>query len=63
MGINCVYLSLYSYATEFIQKLIEDKTITEVNAFNLTYRYIDDVLSINNPKFAYWNPLLYLQIT
>ena len=63
MGINCAYLSLYSYATEFIQKLIEGKTITEDTAFNLTYRYIDDVLPLNNPKFAYWNPLLYQKIT
>jgi hypothetical protein len=53
---NCslllVYLFLYSYEAEFIQKLIKDKQITEVKAFNLTFMYIDDVLSITNPKFA-----------
>jgi len=42
---------------EFLQKLTprntEDKTI------NLTSRYIDDVLSINNSTFANWIPLIY----
>ena len=27
--------------------------------FNLTYRYIDDVLFINNPDFSNWIPLIY----
>jgi hypothetical protein len=29
-----------------------DKKIHEARAFNFTYRYIGDVLSINNPKHA-----------
>jgi hypothetical protein len=33
------------------QKLVKDK-IHEARAFNFTYRYIDDVLSINNSRFA-----------
>ena len=52
MGKNSVLffvdLFLYSYEAWFIKKMIKDKTITEVNTFNLTCRYIDDVLSINN---------------
>ena len=52
MGTNCVPrladLFLYSYESEFLQKLIKDKKIHEARAFNFTYRYIDDVLSINN---------------
>ena len=28
-------------------------------AFNITYRYIDDVLSINNSRFAEFLPLIY----
>ena len=28
-------------------------------AFNFTYRYIDDVLSINNSRFAEFLPLIY----
>jgi hypothetical protein len=30
-----------------------------VYAFNFTYRYIDDVLSIHNPRFAEFLPLIY----
>ena len=35
------------------------RIITEANAFNLTLRYIDDVLSSINPHFAHWVPLIY----
>ena len=53
-----VDLFLYSYEAEFIQNLIKDKTITDAKAFNLiTFRYIDDVLSVNNPNVASWIPL------
>jgi hypothetical protein len=31
----------------------------EARAFNFTYRYIDDVLSINNFRFAEFLPLIY----
>jgi hypothetical protein len=40
-------------------KLVKDKKIHEARAFNLTYRYIDDVLSINNSRFAEFLPLIY----
>ena len=63
MGTNCAPLLadlfLYSYESEFIQQLIKDKKVKEARSFNLTYRYIDDVLSINNPEFANWIPLIY----
>jgi cystathionine beta-lyase/cystathionine gamma-synthase len=39
-----VALFLYSYESEFLQKLVKDKKIHEARAFNFTYRYIDDVL-------------------
>jgi hypothetical protein len=45
-------LFLYSYEWEFLQKLVKDKKIHGAKAFNFTYRYIDDVLSINNSRFA-----------
>jgi hypothetical protein len=52
MGTNCAPLLadlfLYPYESEFLQKLVKDKKIHEARAFNFTYRYIDDVLSINN---------------
>jgi hypothetical protein len=35
-----------------LYKLVKDKKIHEARAFNFTYRYIDDVLSINNSRFA-----------
>jgi hypothetical protein len=63
MGTNCAPLLadlfLYSYESEFLQKLVKDKKIHEVRAFNFTYRYIDDVLSINNSRFAVFLPLMH----
>ena len=51
--------SWYSYESEFLQKLVKDKTIHEARAFNFTYKYIGDVLSINNSRFAEFLPLIY----
>jgi hypothetical protein len=55
MGANCAPLltdlSLYSYEAEFIKKLLHEKNKPLAVAFNSTYRYIDDVLSINNHQF------------
>ena len=63
MGTNCApllaELFLYSYESKFLQKLVKDKKIHEARAFNFTYRYIDDVLSINNSRFAEFLPLIY----
>jgi hypothetical protein len=52
-------LFLYSYESEFLQNLVKDKKIHEARVFNFTYRYIDDVLSINNSRFAQLLPLIY----
>jgi hypothetical protein len=46
MGTNCA-------------PLLADVLIHEARAFNFTYRYIDDVLSINNSRFAEFLPLIY----
>jgi hypothetical protein len=55
MGTNCALLLadlfLYSYEAEFIQKLLHEKKKYLAVAFNSTFRYIDDVLSINNNHF------------
>jgi hypothetical protein len=63
MGTNCAPiladLLLYSYESEFLQKLVRDKKIRGARAFNLTYRYIDDALFINNSRFAEFLPLIY----
>ena len=56
MGTNCAPLLadifLYSYEAEFMQSLLSTGKKKLSSPFNFTYRYIDDVLSINNPDFA-----------
>ena len=53
MGTNCALLLadifLYSSEAEFIQSLLSAGKKRSASQFNFTYRYIDDVLSINNP--------------
>ena len=55
MGTNCAPLLadifLYSYEAEFIQSMLSTGKKKLASQFNFTYRYIDDVLSINNPDF------------
>ena len=65
MGTNCAPLLadlfLYSYEADFIQGLIKDKKKNLALSFNLTFRYIDDVLSLNNPSFSDYLHLIYPQ--
>ena len=42
---------LYSYEAEYIQSLLSTGRKQLAPRFNFTYRYIDDVFSINNPEF------------
>jgi hypothetical protein len=55
-------LFLYSYESEFLQKLVKDKKIHEARAFNFTYRYIDDMWNcsltqqILSHSFYDWKP-------
>ena len=42
---------LYSYEAAFIQSLLSAGKKRLASQFNFTYRYIDDVLSINNREF------------
>ena len=55
MDTNCAPLLadlfLYSYEAEFIQSLLSTCRKRLATQFNFTYRYIDDVLSINNQDF------------
>ena len=55
MGTNCAPLLAdifqYSYEAEFIQSLLSAGMKRLASQFNFTYRYIDDVLSINDPDF------------
>jgi hypothetical protein len=61
MGTNYAPLlaDLFLYSYEFLQNLVKDKKFHEARAFYFTYMYIDDVLSINNPRFAEFLPLIY----
>ena len=55
MGTNCApplaNIFLYSYEAEFIQSLLSTGKEKLASQFNFTFRYIDDVLSINKPYF------------
>jgi hypothetical protein len=55
MGTNCapllVDLFLYSYEAEFIQMLLHEKKKSLAVALNSTFRYIEDILYINNNQF------------
>ena len=56
MGTNCAPLLadlfIYYYETDFIQELISKMDKNLAISFNFTFRYIDDVLSLNNLKFV-----------
>jgi hypothetical protein len=56
MGTNCAPLLadlfLYSYETDFIQWLLKKSEKKLTRSFNFTFRYIDDVLSLNNSRFV-----------
>ena len=50
---------VYSYEAEFVQKLLRDNNKKLAVSFNHTFRYIDDVLSINNHNFQNYVHLIY----
>ena len=60
MGTNCAALVadvfLYSYKADFVQHryLQKSKFKKQKTSFIITFRHIDDVLSLNNPKFNYY---------
>lgn len=56
MGTNCAPLIadlfLYCYESQFMAKILKDKSSPElVEQFNQTYRYLDDIFSLNNKDF------------
>ena len=61
MGTNCAPLlaDMYSYEADFVQSLLSTGKKHLASRFNLTYRYIDDVLSINNPEFEHYLGQMY----
>ena len=56
MGTNCsallADLFLYSYEEYFIQGLLKKNEKKVAWSFNFTFRYVDDVLSLNNSRFG-----------
>ena len=63
MGTKCAPLHadlfLYSYEAEFVQCLLQAGKKHLVQQFNFTYRYINDVLSLKNTKFAEYLEFIY----
>jgi hypothetical protein len=56
MGTYCAPLLadlfLYSYEADFIQELLKKNEKKLARSFNFTFRYIEDVLSLNNSRFG-----------
>jgi len=63
MGTNCAPLLadlfLYTYESSFIQELTKSNQSKLARKFNLTFRYIDDLLSINNPDIQDYIQYIY----
>ena len=63
MGTNCSPLLadifLYSYEAQFVQSLLSTGKKKLASQLNFTYRYIDDVLSINNPDSDHYLDYMY----
>ena len=55
MGTNCAPLVadlfLFCYERDFMKNLSSDNQADVIKAFNLTSRYLDDLLNIYNPYF------------
>ena len=55
IGTSCAPLLanvfLYSYENELLDKLIKEGKRKLAKKFNLSYRYIDDLISFNNKRF------------
>ena len=56
MGTNCApliaNLFLYCYERYFMSNLQKSKRFDLIDKFNDTSRYLDDILTIDNPAFA-----------
>ena len=50
-GCLLAIMFLYSYENEFLDKLIKEGKRKLARRFNLSYRYIDDLISFNNKRF------------
>ena len=55
MGTNCAPLVadlfLFCYETDFMMSLSDDKQADDIDVFNTTSRYLDNILNINSFLF------------
>ena len=55
MGTNCAPLVadvlLFCYERDFMMSPFDDKQADVIDAFNTAFRYLDDILNINNVYF------------
>jgi hypothetical protein len=49
----------YSYAADFIKGILKKNEKKLSQSFNFTFRYIDDVLSINNSRLSHFVDRIY----
>ena len=65
MGTNCAPLLadlfLYSYENELLDILVKEGKRKLARKFNLSYRYIDDLISFNNKRFKEFISDIYLK--
>ena len=63
MGTNCAPLIadvfLYCYEKDFMSNLQKSKRFDLIDKFNDTSRYLDDILTIDNPAFTEYIPDIY----
>jgi hypothetical protein len=56
MGTNCAplltELFLHAYEADFLQGFLKNKDRKLTQTFNSSFRYIDDVLSLNKSRFG-----------
>ena len=59
MDTNCAPLAadlfLFCYEKDFMMSLSDDKQADIIDAFNTTFRYLDDILNIN---YVYFDTLV-----
>ena len=65
MGTNCAPLVadlyLFCYERDFMLSLSEDNQSDDIEAFNSTYRYLDDLLNVDNNFLIAWSTVFTLQ--
>ena len=64
MGTNCAPLVaevfLFCYERDFMKSLSRENQADIIEAFNSTFRYLDDLLNIDNIYFEHMVDLIYL---